>query len=387
MNTKKIYYEDSEILSWRSRIVDLKRDNSLIIMGFDETIFYPEGGGQPCDKGIVRGNGWKVYIEYVYEENGLIWHKGKLEGEINPQIGEEVVLLVDEDLRREYMEQHTAQHLLSAIIERGYSLETTGFQILDDHTKIEIPYDGDNPETFIREVESKVNNYIKRDLPLKIYWADRNTRIVEIPELDVNPCGGLHVKKLGDLGLLKITDFYKKNNNYWRVEFVAGRRILKRLEKREREYRYCKEKLGNSNIIEGIDKILSKLETLEKENKRLREELNIYVAYKLLDNSKFCNCGRLVLDILDKDINDVKYIAQKILEHPKVLGMLFNKQGQGIVFRSSEVENNTFQKIIEILIENGWRGSKEGFFLQGKIDDPHSIIMKVMESIKKNFNK
>lgn len=381
MNTKKIYYENPEIFNWKSRIIDLKKDNNFILIGFDETIFYPEGGGQPSDKGKVRGDGWEVPIEYVYEENGLIWHKGELKGDRNPQIGEEVELFVDEDLRREYMEQHTAQHLLSAIIEKEYSLETTGFQIFDEYTKIEIPYRGNTPDVFVREVEKKVNDYISKNVTLKVYWTDRNIRIVEIPELNVNPCGGLHIKNLGDLGFLKIIDFYKKNSNYWRIEFVAGRRILKRLEKREREYKYFREKLGNSDVVEGVNKIISKLDHLEKENKKLKEELNTYLAYKLLDNAKNFDYGRLVLDILDKEIVEIKYIAQKILEQPKVLGILFNKQGQGIVFRSIDIDDIIFKRVFEVLVENGWRGNKEGFFLQGKINDPHSIFIKIIELI------
>lgn len=379
MNTKKIYYENPEIFNWKSRIIDLRKDNNFILIGFDETIFYPEGGGQPSDKGKVRGDGWEVPIEYVYEENGLIWHKGELKGDRNPQIGEEVELFVDEDLRREYMEQHTAQHLLSAIIEKEYSLETTGFQIFDEYTKIEIPYRGNTPDIFVREVEKKVNDYISKNVTLKVYWTDRNIRIVEIPELDVNPCGGLHIKNLGDLGFLKIIDFYKKNSNYWRIEFVAGRRILKRLEKREREYKYFREKLGNSDVVEGVNKIISKLDHLEKENKKLKEELNTYLAYKLLDNAKNFDYGRLVLDILDKEIVEIKYIAQKILEQPKVLGILFNKQGQGVVFRSIDIDDIIFKRVFDVLVENGWRGNKEGFFLQGKINDPHSIFIKIIE--------
>lgn len=381
MNTKKIYYENPEIFNWKSRIIDLRKDNNFILIGFDETIFYPEGGGQPSDKGKVRGDGWEVPIEYVYEENGLIWHKGELKGDRNPQIGEEVELFVDEDLRREYMEQHTAQHLLSAIIEKEYSLETTGFQIFDEYTKIEIPYRGNTPDIFVREVEKKVNDYISKNVTLKVYWTDRNIRIVEIPELDVNPCGGLHIKNLGDLGFLKIIDFYKKNSNYWRIEFVAGRRILKRLEKREREYKYFREKLGNSDVVEGVNKIISKLDHLEKENKKLKEELNTYLAYKLLDNAKNFDYGRLVLDILDKEIVEIKYIAQKILEQPKVLGILFNKQGQGVVFRSIDINDIIFKRVFDVLVENGWRGNKEGFFLQGKINDPHSIFIKIIELI------
>ncbi|MFN3698609.1 MAG: alanine--tRNA ligase-related protein [Dictyoglomus sp.] len=377
MNTKRIYYENPENFIWESRILDVKKESNFLIVKLDETIFYPEGGGQPSDRGEIKGDGWSIYVAHVYEEKGDVWHKGEFKGNRIPEIGERAKLLVNEILRREYMEQHTAQHLLSAVLEKEYSLETTGFQILEDHTKIEIPYKGEKPDLFVEEIERKVNNYIRKDIGLRIYWKDNSTRIVEIPGLDLNPCGGLHVKNLRDLGLLKIISFYKKNSNYWRIEFVAGRRVLKRFGEREREYKYFKEKLGNPDVVDGLNKLISKLEELEKENKKLREELSAYVASELLIKAKSYKGEKVILDILNKNILEIKNIAQKILEQEKVLGMLFNEEGQGILFRSRNIKDDIFQEFVNILVENGWRGNKEGFFLQGKANNPKDIIQQI----------
>lgn len=297
-------------------------------------------------------------------------------GENFPKIGEIVDLFINIDLRREYMEQHTAQHLLSAILEKDYSLETTGFQVFEDHTKIEIPYKGLDPEGFIKEVEGKVNEYIGRNISISIYWKDESTRIVEIPGLDVNPCGGLHVKSLGELKLLKILDFYKKNNLYWRVEFVAGRRIIKQLEKREKEYKIIKEKLGNPNIVEGVDMLLSKADNLEKQIRKLKEELNSYRLEALLKETKEFKEYKFVARMMDLEIGDLKYVAQGLFVKDKVVGVLFNPQGQGFVFGRS-VEKDLWNSILSFLFRNGWRGSKEGEFLQGKIENPKKVIEEI----------
>jgi alanyl-tRNA synthetase len=374
MSTKKIFYNDPNIVNWESRITDIKKEKDFYILSLSETIFYPEGGGQPCDKGEIRSDDWILLVSYIWEEDGKIWHKGILKGKREPLIDEKVELYVDSDLRREYMEQHTAQHLLSAIIEKNYSLETTGFQILGDHTKIEIPYRGFDPKSFVNEIESIVNKYIKENIPVKVYWKDENIRIVEIVGLDINPCGGLHVNTLGEIGLFKILDFYKKNNDLWRVEFVAGSRILKRLSIREEEYKYIKEKLGNPDIYDGISKLFTKLETLEKDNKRLRERINKYMAKELMDMAENKENIKIILNILEEDINTIKFVVQEMMKENGILGVIFNSQGQGIIFRSPDISTELFNKILEKLTEIGWKGSKGEYFLQGKIEDPEKAI-------------
>jgi len=374
MSTKKIFYNDPNIVNWESRITDIKKEKDFYILSLSETIFYPEGGGQPCDKGEIRSDDWILLVSYIWEEDGKIWHKGILKGKREPLIDEKVELYVDSDLRREYMEQHTAQHLLSAIIEKNYSLETTGFQILGDHTKIEIPYRGFDPKSFVSEIESIVNKYIKENIPVNVYWKDENIRIVEIVGLDINPCGGLHVNRLGEIGLFKILDFYKKNNDLWRVEFVAGSRILKRLSIREEEYKYIKEKLGNPDIYDGISKLFTKLETLEKDNKRLRERINKYMAKEIIDMAENKENIKIILNILEEDMNTIKFVVQEMMKENGILGVIFNSQGQGIIFRSPDISTELFNKILEKLTEIGWKGSRGEYFLQGKVEDPEKAI-------------
>jgi alanyl-tRNA synthetase len=374
MSTKKIFYNDPNIVNWESRITDIKKEKDFYILSLSETIFYPEGGGQPCDKGEIRSDDWILLVSCIWEEDGKIWHKGILKGKREPLIDEKVELYVDSDLRREYMEQHTAQHLLSAIIEKNYSLETTGFQILGDHTKIEIPYRGFDPKSFVSEIESIVNKYIKENIPVNVYWKDENIRIVEIVGLDINPCGGLHVNRLGEIGLFKILDFYKKNNDLWRVEFVAGSRILKRLSIREEEYKYIKEKLGNPDIYDGISKLFAKLETLEKDNKRFRERINKYMAKELIDMAENKENIKIILNILEEDMNTIKFVVQEMMKENGILGVIFNSQGQGIIFRSPDISTELFNKILEKLTEIGWKGSRGEYFLQGKVEDPEKAI-------------
>lgn len=80
MRTRKIYYEDSEIFNWKSRIEDIKQEGDFLLLSLDETIFYPEGGGQPSDRGEIVGEAWKLEVSKVFEKDGVIWHKGKIFG-------------------------------------------------------------------------------------------------------------------------------------------------------------------------------------------------------------------------------------------------------------------------------------------------------------------
>jgi len=365
--SKKIYYIHPEALVWTTKVKRVKKEEEYILLSSEESIFYPEGGGQPSDEGEILGNNFKLMVFNVFSDDDEIWHKGYLEG-IMPVEGEEVVLKINEDLRKDYMEQHTAQHLLSAILERDYALSTTGFQIFKDHSKIEVPTKLDFNDSLIKEIEEKVNTYIRKDISVKIYWQDSKIRIVEIPDLDINPCGGLHVNKLSDLGLLKILDVYKKNNDFWRIEFIAGRRILKRLDIREKEYNLLKAKLGSPYLVEDVTKLIDKLEGLYKENKNLKEKLNVYIAKELLNSAIKTPLGLVVIKVLDEDINNLKFISQHVIKEEEVLCILFNAKGQGIISRAKTFNDETWDKVVCELAKYDWKGSKGDYFLQGNLE-------------------
>ncbi|MEN3186718.1 MAG: alanyl-tRNA editing protein [Atribacterota bacterium] len=254
--TEKIFYLAPEQMSLETLVSKVKKREGRVALSFPQTIFFPEGGGQPADRGMIRGERWWMEVEDVSEEGGEIWHWGKMQGR-EPEEGEKVFMRVDEEWRRMMCEQHTAQHLFSAILERDYALSTTGFSILPDRIKIEIPCRDDLSPTVLQEAETKVRAFIRKRLPVSIYWENSSMRIVEIPGLDRNPCGGLHVSDTGYIGSFAILRFYRKNRDFWRIEFLAGGKL-------ERAFRQMMETvdtlhtmLGN-NLVEGTLTLLEK---------------------------------------------------------------------------------------------------------------------------------
>lgn len=368
--TEKIFYLDPERYKDKGKVIEI-REKDLFGILLDRTIFYPEGGGQPSDRGIIRGENWELLVSKVIEEKEDIFHFGELKGEV-PKIGEEVFMELDISLRREYSQEHSAQHLFSAIIEREYNYETCGFQILPDHTKIEIPLSSDINFSYIKSAEEKTNFYIREGIPINIYWKDEKTRIVEIPGIDINPCGGIHVKNTKEIQVFKILRVYRKNSQVWRVEFIAGERVLKRLEKREEEYEYIKQRLGDPDIVNAIDKLTNKLNLLEKENKKLKEELLDYKAKELYEESFESSLGKIVIKNLDFDMNTLRILTLKILEK-SVLCFLFNNSGELILGKRKEFPKEIWNKIINILENKNFKGGKGENLIQGKMDNINEI--------------
>ncbi len=369
--TEKIFYLDPERYKDRGEVLEIKKKDLLGIL-LDRSIFYPEGGGQPSDRGIIKGENWEFSVLKVIEEKGNIWHFGELKGDL-PKIGEQVFMELDVSLRKEYSQEHSAQHLFSAIIERDYKYETTGFQILPEHTKIEIPLSLDINLSYIKSAEEKTNFYIREGIPINIYWENENKRIVEIPNIDKNPCGGIHVKNTKEIGAFKVLRVYRKNSQFWRIEFTSGDRLIRRLEKREEEYEYIKQKLGDPNILSALDKLINKLSLLEKENKKLKEEILDYKAEEISKDSLETSLGKVVIKKLDLDINTLRILTLKILERI-TLSFLFNNSGELILGRRKEFHKEIWDKIINILESRNFKGGKGENLIQGRVDNIENII-------------
>lgn len=368
--TEKIFYLDPERYKDKGKILEIRKKDLVGIL-LDKGIFYPEGGGQPSDRGIIKGKNWELLVLKVIEEKENIWHFGELKGDL-PEIGDQVFMELDVSLRKEYSQEHSAQHLFSAIIERDYKYETTGFQILPEYTKIEIPLSWDINLSYIKSAEEKTNFYIREGIPINVYWEDDNKRIVEIPNIDKNPCGGIHVKNTKEIGVFKVLRVYRKNSQVWRIEFISGDRLIRRLEKREGEYEYIKQKLGDPNILNALDKLLNRLSLLEKENKKLKEETWDYQAQEISRSSLETLLGKVVIKKLDLDMNTLRILTLKILERVN-LSFLFNNSGELILGRGKEFPRETWDKFINILENRNFKGGRGEYLIQGRLDNIEDI--------------
>jgi len=183
----------------------------------DKTAFYPVGGGQPSDTGILKWNDNKSIVKEVIKKGDAVQHK--IFGE-KPPVGTKVHAILDWDRRYSHMKMHTAQHILSGIIFDYYKARTVGNQIYADYSRVDFhPANFSNED--IENIENKFNEIVIKNLPVKIYEEERSSlekrvneqranldllpkfitklRIVEIEGFDICPCAGTHVKNTSEI--------------------------------------------------------------------------------------------------------------------------------------------------------------------------------------------
>lgn len=359
--TEKIFYREPERIVLPSTILQVRFEGENIGLSLRETIFFPEGGGQPSDQGLIGGQGWTLRVEKVQEED-TIWHWGKIEGQ-KPQVGERVVLKIDPEWRWEVCQQHTAQHLFSAVLEKYYGFATTGFSILREWIKIETPCQDELSPATIQDVEAKTRFFIRQRLPVNIFWENEGRRIVEIPNLDFNPCGGLHVTDTGFIGCFAVLRFYRKNRDFWRIEFVAGERAIRILQETIWITDNLRKMLGR-DLLQEATRCLQKGENLEKEVRHLKEEL-LEARIELLKNYiRETPKGRILRQLLPYNFEELRLLAKKIGEE-NVSCVLWNEKGEVVAFSASPFLG---EEVALLLKECGFRGHSTSTFSQGKIE-------------------
>src|SRR5437870_2444846 len=134
--TIKLYWEDSHLTNFTAHVVECRTSNSKTVIVLDRTAFYPVGGGQPCDLGMIDS---ARVIEVTSQTDGIILHH--LDGAADLLPGQEVVCQIDATRRLELMQQHTGQHILSQAFFQLFGAETRGFRINSASSEIDLTLD------------------------------------------------------------------------------------------------------------------------------------------------------------------------------------------------------------------------------------------------------
>jgi misacylated tRNA(Ala) deacylase len=232
--TKALYMDDSYLKIWDAKIVSVKDDKFIIL---DQTAFYPKGGGQPWDEGIIKKNGDQYKVVYT----------GKFSGEISHEVdkpglkeGDNVICEIDWERRYTYMRHHTACHLLSNILYNRTDAKITGNQIELDKSRMDFSMTDYSPEK-LRSFVDEANEIIKKDLPVSVDYMNRDEvmgkpalarlavglpknisefRIVRIGDIDDQVDGGTHIKSLKEIGQIELTKTVNKGKNNRRMYFI-----------------------------------------------------------------------------------------------------------------------------------------------------------------------
>lgn len=283
MSDRKLYHEDAGLASVDTRVVESGTTDGRAWVRLEATIFFPEGGGQPADRGTIGG----VPVVDVQARGPEVLHF--VERALDAV---EVRAVLDEERRLDHRQQHTAQHLLSAILLDRHALRTTAFHLGEGYTAIEIA-GPPPPPAFLRALEEEIEAEIRRDLPISTRWVtpeelatlpvrtrglpeghEGAVRLVEIPGIDLNTCGGTHLDRLGQIRLVHLLDATAARGGA-RVRFLAGGRVRRALATCLEVEEQVKARIGTSpsEFAEVLDRRQEERRRLERRVRALEEEV------------------------------------------------------------------------------------------------------------------
>ena len=229
--TRKLYYEDCHLTEFTARVISCVKTEKGWEIQLDATAFYPEGGGQACDLGII---GCATVLD-VRERGEEIVHLC----DAPVETGREVSCRLDYARRFDLMQQHSGEHIISGIVHEKYGYHNVGFHM--GPNMITIDFDGPIPAEDLPVIELAANQAVWQNLPLHIWYPSEEelptvgyrskralpwpVRIVEVPGFDKCACCGTHVAFTGEIGVIKLFSMIKFHEGV-RIEMACGQRAL-----------------------------------------------------------------------------------------------------------------------------------------------------------------
>src|SRR6266550_7191548 len=237
--TERLYSHDPFLYEFDGEITEVvpaTEINHRHGVFLDRTAFYPTSGGQVHDTGWISSDSAKLRVAEVVEaEDGRVVHY--LEADKPPERGTRIRGLIDPARRRDHMQQHSGQHVLSAAFIRLFDMPTVSFHMGDDYCSIDL----ESPALSAQQVEQAellANQIVQENRPVEIKFVTQEEaqnlglrkaprtdkdelRLIDIQEFDLSACGGTHVRGTGQIGciLLRKTERVRQG---WRLEFVCG---------------------------------------------------------------------------------------------------------------------------------------------------------------------
>jgi alanyl-tRNA synthetase len=394
--TRRLYYDNAYEKEFEARVIHcevLPPDLSAGITGtvwgliLDRTAFYPTSGGQPNDLGKI-GDANVLDVRDEGEEILHLVDRKPADPDVNG--------CINWPRRFDHMQQHTGQHLLSAMFQERFGLPTVSFHLGAEVCTIDLR--GPEPtEEMLEGAERAANQVVFEDRPVNVRYgtADQLSRLgvrkeversgilraIEIEAADLQPCGGTHVKSTGQIGMILVRRCTKVRQD-WRVEFVCGRRA-ERIARRDFQLlRRTAEKLGCApeEIAVAAARTLTERDVNFK-NMRSSQELlaKAEAALALQTTPPGANGLRIVSRVFEGVPADyLGFFATEFAKSEKTIALLAVADGGHVLFAQHPSTAKDMNVLLKQLLEKmGGKGGGTRDFARGKLSDP----MKARETL------
>ncbi len=355
----------------------------------DRTAFYPTSGGQVFDTGVLSANGSALRVTEVAEdESGKILHYMEAPASaLSP--GQKVSGTIDAERRRDHMQQHSGQHVLSAVFIELFEMPTVSFHMGDETCTIDLSAKGLGNDQIVR-AEARANQVVFENRPVGVRFVSieearslglrklpdlqkDEMRLVEIRDFDLCACGGTHVTQTSQIGTVLIRKTEKVKQGI-RVEFVCGDRALRIA---RRDYGTLTEAAGLFSghiydVPQQIKKTLDEVKVSQKRQHALLEEIAELRATEFNASARVVGKFKVVQQVFaDRDLTFIKLLAQKLTKFPGMLVLLGSTaSAAAVVFaRSADAEADVSILMKEAMASVGGRGGGSKDLAQGGVPD------------------
>jgi len=398
MTTRRLYYDDAFEKEFTDRVMhcevlppDLSKGITGTVWGLilDRTAFYPTSGGQPNDLGKIED----ANVLDVRDEGDEILHlvdRRPASPDVNG--------CINWPRRFDHMQQHTGQHLLSAMFQERFGLPTVSFHLGAEICTIDLR--GIEPsDAFLEGAERAANQVIFEDRAVNVRYgtADQLSRLgvrkeveregilraIEIESADLQPCGGTHVKRTGQIGLILVRRCTKVRQD-WRVEFVCGGRAERFARGDFQRLRQAAEKLscGPEEVVSAATRALEERDTNYRNYRAVLERLA--KAEAALAMAAQATPGADGLRVVSRVFENVPadylgLFAGELAKSEKTMALLATSEGGHLLFAQHPAAGKDMNGLLKQLLEKfGGKGGGTRDFARGKIGD----AAKVREALK-----
>ena len=381
--TEKLYYTDSHIHEFSARVLSCEKAKKGFAVVLDKTAFFPEGGGQPADTGIIG----PAAVRDVQEQNGEIFHY--TDQALTP--GEEYACALDWEQRLCRMQNHSGEHIFSGITHKLYGFDNVGFHMGAECMTID--FSGELSWEQLTEIETLANQAVRDDLPVKTCFPGpealsqmeyrskleltRDVRIVEIPGTDRCACCAPHVKRTGEIGLIKLLSAERHRGGV-RIELVCGMDAL----------RECRLMQENVTAVSGLlsakrAKSAAAVERMLAEQARLKERVaELSMALARLKAERFGYTEGNIC-VFDKVLDEValRELVNLLMEKCGGMAGAFSgsdETGYMYIIGSKNIDLRSHSREINAAINGKGGGTAE--MIRGRASTTAENIQKIMRT-------
>lgn len=393
--TERLYYDDAFLREFDAHVIACEPAGDRWHVLLDRTVFYPTSGGQPFDTGRLND----VAVVDVSDEHGdEIVHVTQ-----QPVARGAVHGVIDWTRRFDHMQQHTAQHLLSAAFIELFGFQTVSFHMGRDISTIDLAA----PSVVTRhldEAERRVNEIICEDREIRVRYGtaaelekegirkkverEGTLRVIDVDRFDRQPCGGTHLSRTGQAGMLLLRKCERQKQN-WRVEFVAGFRAVTAAHSDLTLLRSATEQIGcgMAELPQMVGKMQDERRASQHEAKKLTERLAELEAAELLATkaeSSADGARKIVSAVFeDATASYLAMLAAKLVANPGVRVALASRTAKAIVLaRSAGLDGDMGALLRELLAKAGGKGGGSKVFAQGSVGDS-GVIESIVSDAKR----